>query len=148
MSDHRLLRPSIPREIHSLPEGYRRTVLVMYLPGAKHGPEAPMDVAYALRKLKRWMVEGPTERNRKMAQFILTKGHLGPSYGGGRRGAVPEHTLLLIDLAVEWNDLAMWAGVLKKSGGFANPQLLGSAPLLRAWSAFPFNATRPMLVPS
>ena len=148
VSNRRLPRIFITRRIHSLPEGYRRTVLVMYLAGAKQGPEGPLDVAYALRKLKRWMVEGPTERNKKMVQFILSKGNLGPFYSGGRRGAVPENTLLLIDLAVEWNDFTMWAAVLEKSGGSAKPQLLGSTHLIRAWNAFPFNITRPTLVPS
>ena len=83
-----------------------------------------------------------------MAQFILKKGYLGVPYGGGRRGAVPENTHLLIDLALEWNDFAMWAKVLEKSGGGANPQLFGSAPLIRAWNAFPFNVTRPVSVSS
>jgi len=119
----------------------------MYLAGAKLGTEAPLDVPYALRKLKKWMAEGPTERNRKMAQFVLSKGYLGARYSGGR-SAVPESTLLLIDLAVEWNDFAMWATVLEKSGGVAKPQLLGSTALIRAWNAFPFKVTRPTLVPS
>jgi len=119
----------------------------MYLASAEHGVKAPLDAAYALRKLKRWMPEGPTERNKKMAQFILNKGHLGPFYGGGRR-SVPENTLLLINLAVEWNDFTMLAAVLEKSGGVADPQPLGSAHLLRAWNAFPFDVTRPTLVSS
>lgn len=133
--------------IHSSPAGYRRAALVMYLAGASVGPEAPLDAAYAFRKLKRWMAEGSTERNRKMAQFLLSDGRLGPSYRSGKR-TLPEETLLLIDLAVEWNDFAMWEGVLKKSGGDKDPQLLGSAPLIRAWNAFPFSVTRPTLAPS
>jgi len=122
----------------------------MYLAKAKGGPQAPLDAEYASRKLKRWMAEGPTERNRKMAQLILSNGRLGPRYGfGKRRGAqLPEDTQLLIDLAMEWNDFAMWAGVLKKSGIDKDPKLLGSAPLVRAWSVFPFNVTRPVFVPS
>jgi len=135
------------RVIHSLPEGYRRTALVMYLAGAKHGSEARLDAAYALKKLKRWMAEGPTERNRKMAQLVLSKGYLRLSYGAERRGTVPEDTLLLIDLAMEWNDFTMWAAVLEKSGGIVKPQLLGSTPLLLAWNTFPFNVARPTLVP-
>lgn len=82
-----------------------------------------------------------------MAQFVLKNGHLGAVYSGGRR-SVPENTLLLIDLALEWNDFAMWAAVLEKSKGDVSPQLLGSAPLIRAWNAFPFNIIRPVLVPS
>jgi len=122
----------------------------MYLVGAKVGPKAPLDAEYAFRKLKRWMAEGPTERNRKMAQFLLSNGRLGPRYGFGKRhGAkLPEDAQLLINLAVEWNDFAMWDEVLKKSGIDMNPKLLGSAPLVRAWSVFPFNVTRPMFVSS
>ena len=115
----------------------------MFLASAGAGPEAPLDVTYAFCKLKRWMAEGPTERNKKMAQFILTNGYL-----GFHRGEVPEDALLLMDLAVEWNDFAMWEAVLKKSGSEGNPQRLGSAPLIRVWNVFPFNVTRPMLVPS
>jgi len=122
----------------------------MYLAKAKGGPEAPLDAAYAFRKLKRWMAEGPTERNRKMAQFLLGNGRLGPRYGSDKRhGArLSEDAQLLINLAVEWNDFAMWARVLKKSGIDKNPKLLGSGPLVRAWSVFPFNVTRPMFVSS
>ncbi|KAF9646265.1 hypothetical protein BDM02DRAFT_3271099 [Thelephora ganbajun] len=128
---------------------YRRVALVMYLVGAGKGPEAPLDAVYASRKLKRWMAEGPTERNKKMAQFILDNGYFGLSYGSDKRGGMlHENALLLIDLAVEWNDFAMWVGVLKKSGIDKVPQLLGSVPLIRAWNVFPFNVTRPMLVPS
>lgn len=138
-----------PRTTDLSPPGYRRAALVMYLAGAGGGPEAPLDAAYAFSKLKRWMAEGPTERNRKMAQFLLDNGRMGPSYGSGkRRGMVSEQTLLLVDLAVEWNDFALWEGVLKKSGGDKNPQLFGSAPLIRAWNVFPFDVTRPVLVPS
>jgi len=135
--------------VHLPTIGYHRAALVMYLATAGQGPEAPLDVPYALRKLKRWMAEGPTERNRKMAQFILKNGHLGPHYGygsGKRRGMLSEDTLLLIDLAVEWNDFAMWAGVLKKSGADKSPQTIGSAPLIRAWNVFPFSVARQMLV--
>lgn len=137
----------IRRTVHLISSGYRRAVLVMYLAGAGVGGEAPLDVAYAFSKLKRWMAEGPTERNRKMAQFLLDKGRLGPIYSSGKQ-KLPEQMLLLIDLAVEWNDFAMWAGILKKSGIDKSPQILGSAPLIRGWRAFPFNVTRPTLVPS
>ena len=141
--------PFALRVIHLPPIGYRRAVLVMCLAAAGMGPEAPLDAVYAFRKLQRWMAEGPTERNRKMGQFILSNGRLGPSYGSGkRRGALPENTLLLVDLAMEWNDFAMWMEVLKKSGADKSPQLLGSALLVRAWSAFPFEVTHPMLVSS
>jgi len=58
-----------------------------------------------------------------------------------------EDTLLLINLAVEWNDFAMWAGVVKRSRTDKSPQLLGSAPLIRAWNVFPFNLTQLMWVP-
>ena len=113
----------------------------MYLAGAGDGPEAPMDVPYAFRKLRRWMPEGPTEKNRKMVEFVLNKGYLGI-----RLGVLPETTLLLIDLAVEWNDFAMWEAVLQTSGGGRSPHLLSSASLLRAWNVFPFSATQPMSV--
>ena len=83
-----------------------------------------------------------------MAQFVLENGYLGPPYDGKGRGAVPEDALLLINLAVEWNDFAMWTAVLEKSGGSVKPQLLDSTPLILAWNSFPFNVTRPMLVPS
>jgi len=83
-----------------------------------------------------------------MAQFVLNNGHLGPSYGRKRRSGVPEDTLLLFDLAMEWNSFTMWAAVLNNSGSDKDPQLLGSAPLIRAWKGFPFDLTRPMLVPS
>ena len=132
---------------HQPPAGYHRAALVMYLGGGKDGPGAPLDVPYAFSQLKRWAAEGPTARNKKMVRFILSRGHLGPGYSDKRRGLVPENTLLLIDCAVEWNDFAMWTAILKRSGGYTKPQVMGSTPLIRAWSAFPFNVTRPMLVP-
>ena len=133
--------------IHPASIVYHRTALVMYLALTGEESEGPLDAADAFQKLKRSVAEGPTERNRKIVQFILSNGGLWPSYASGKR-KISEDTLLLIDLAVEWNDFAMWAKVLKKSGIEESPQLLGSAPLIRAWNAFPFNVTRQMFVPS
>lgn len=123
--------PFAPRVIHLLPIGYHCAILVMYLAAVGIGLEAPLDTVYTFRKLQWWMAEGPMERNRKMAQFILSKGCLGPSYGSGKQcGVLLENMLLLVDLAMEWNDFAMWVEVLKKSGADKNLQLLGSALLV------------------
>jgi len=97
---------------------------------------------YAFKKLKRWRAEGPTSRNRKMAQFLIGHGDLSTSWSR----ALSEQALLLIDLALEWIDFAMWEEVLKKTTteGFTTQPGLGV--LARAWGVFTFDRTKHMLV--
>jgi len=99
---------------------------------------------YAFKKLKRWRAEGPTERNRKMARFLVNHGNL----SGGRSSTLPEHSLLLIDLALEWADFAMWQEVLKKSIREGQAPKLSLDTLIWAWGVFTFDRTKDMLVQS
>jgi len=97
---------------------------------------------YAFQKLKRWRAEGPTERNRRMAQYLISHGYLGSTWSR----ALSELELLLIDLALEWNDYAMWEGVSKRVTieGFTTQSGLGV--LVRAWGVFTFDRTKRLLV--
>jgi len=89
---------------------------------------------YAFKKLERWKAEGPTERNKKMAQLLISHGSSGA------------HWSLLVDLALEWSDLPMWNEVLKKSAGKWYTPKLGLDELVRAWGAFTFDRVKNMLV--
>jgi len=97
---------------------------------------------YAFQKLKRWRAEGPTERKRKVVQFLIGPGYLG-TY---RPDMSSEEALLLIDLALDWKDFAMWEEVLKKTtiGWFTTQSGLGV--LVRAWDVFTFDRTKHMSV--
>ena len=97
---------------------------------------------YALKKLLRWRAEGPTERNKQMVRFILEHGNLSARW----RNTLPQTALLLIDLALEWNDLAMWQEVVRKSIGNGDTSSLSSDILFRVWSAFSFDRTKDMFV--
>ena len=93
---------------------------------------------YALKKLLRWKAEGPTERNKQLARYITDHGRLNPSWSQ----APPQAASLLIDLALEWNDLAMWQEVIKKSVSGGDTSRLSSDVLIRAWSLFSFDRTK------
>jgi len=99
---------------------------------------------YALKKLRRWKGEGPTERNRKMARFLINHGSLSSSWSH----TLSEHSGLLIDLALEWGDPAMWEEVLEKSTREGHVLLLGLDELIRALNVFTFDRTKNMLVHS
>ena len=93
---------------------------------------------YALKKLRRWKGEGPTERNRKMAQFLINR----------RSSAyIPSEDLkVLIDLALEWGDFSMWEEIFKKNRG--DTSQLSLDVVIRAWDTFAFDRTKNMLVHS
>ena len=94
---------------------------------------------YAFKKLRRWKAERPTERNRRMAQFLIDHGDLDPS---------TEESSLVIDLALEWGDFAMWQEVLDKGlSEEYEPQLMSDI-LIRAWGIFTFDRTKKTLVQS
>ena len=101
-------------------------------------------VEYALKKLRRWRGEGPTERNRKMSRFLIKHG----SFGSDRSHALMEHPTLLINLALEWGDFAMWEEVLNKSTGKGDTPKLSLNELIQAWDVFTFDRTKNMLVHS
>ena len=100
-------------------------------------------VDYAFKKLKRWNAEGPTERNKQMAQFILSHGSMSD---GWHSHTLSAQALLLIDLAVEWGDFNMWQEVLKRgmSGGY--PPQLSADVLIRACDVFTFDRTKHLFV--
>jgi hypothetical protein len=54
------------------------------------------------------------------------------------------YTLIMADLAVQWNDLAMWTQVVKASGADKNLEMIGTDKLIAAWSKFSFENLRPM----
>ncbi|KAF9648913.1 hypothetical protein BDM02DRAFT_3128680 [Thelephora ganbajun] len=115
---------------------YRRSVLVMSLAG--EGSTTPLEMGgaeYAFKKLRRWKAEGPTERNRQMARFLLSHGSLSASWSH----ALSEEVLLLIDLALEWGDFTMWQEILKESAGDGYTLYLSMDVLIRAWGVFTFD---------
>ena len=77
-----------------------------------------------------------------MARFLIEHGYLGSSlpYGPSK------HALLLASLAVEWNDLAMWEEVLKKTTAEGFTTQPGMDLLVQAWSTFTFDRTKHTLV--
>ena len=89
---------------------------------------------YAFEKLKRWKAEGPTQRNRDVVRFLIGYGHLSP----GRAS-------MLINLALEWGDFAIWEMIQRSASGGHTPQL-SSDVAIRAWGAFTFDRTRRALV--
>ena len=99
---------------------------------------------YAAKKLRRWRGEGPTERNKKMAQFLIKNGSL--RYSWSR--TPPKHPLLLIDLAVEWGDFAMWKEVLKKNPSEVHTAQLSLDVVMRALDVFTFDRIKNTLVHS
>jgi len=100
---------------------------------------------YAFKKLKRWRGEGPTDRNRKMARFLVDRGDLSASSWSR---ALSDRASLLIDLALEWNDFAMWEKVLKKTTTESFTTQPGLGLLIQAWGVFTFDSTKHMLVHS
>lgn len=103
-----------------------------------------VDAKYALKKLQRWKTEGPTERSRQMAQFLLDHGNFDVNWSR----KLSEDGALLVDLALEWDDFAMWQEVLKKSTSDKRVPELGSDVLVRACGAFTFDRTKHMFVRS
>jgi len=99
---------------------------------------------YAFKKLKRWRAEGPTERTRKMARYLVDREYLSTSWSHDLtdRGSV------LIDLALEWNDFAMWEAVLNKTSSGRLTTQSGLDILARAWGVFTFDRTKHLLVHS
>ena len=136
---------SMPKVGYPPLAGYRRSVLVMFLGG--EDSNTPLEIGgtnYALKKLQRWRAEGPTERNKQMARFILNHGHLGLGWSH----TLTEEASLLIDLALEWGDFSIWKAVLKKSAGNGNVPQLSSDVLVRAWGAFTFDRIKSTFVRS
>ena len=91
---------------------------------------------YALKKLKEWRGEGPTERNKGIARFLVN------------RERFPENASMLMDLALEWEDLEIWQEVVEKGlneGRAPRPSL---DMLIRAWGIFTFDRIKYMLVHS
>ena len=134
---------SVPKAGYPSLAGYRRSVLVMFLGG--EDSNTPLEIGgtnYALKKLQRWRAEGPTERNKQMARFILNHGRLGWSR------TLAEEASLLIDLALEWGDFSTWKAVLKKSAEGGKVPQLSSDVFVRAWGAFTFDRIKSTFVRS
>ena len=62
--------------------------------------------------------------------------------------AFSNHSTLLIDLALEWGDFAMWEEVLNKTTTEGHAPRLGLDELIRALNVFTFDRTKNMLVHS
>ena len=93
------------------------------------------DAHYAFRKLRRWKAEGPTERNKNLVQFLTDARYLSS-----------EHGLKLIELALEWNDFAMWEMILQTSAKRGSSPRLSSDVVIRACDTFTFDRTKQTLV--
>ena len=83
---------------------------------------------YLSEKLTRWKAEGPTESNRKMVQLL------------DRRDLSQEHRLMFIDLALEWGE------ALRRATSEGCVTRFSPDVVIRAWGAFTFDRTKPMLV--
>jgi hypothetical protein len=79
-----------------------------------------------------------------MAQILVNRS----SSGSIRSYVVTEHWKLLIDLALEWNDFAMWEDALKADESEWNLARLGLDVVIRAWDVFTFDRVKSMLVHS
>lgn len=107
--------------------------------------KTPLEIggtSYALKKLRRWNAEGPTERNKQMARFLLDNGYLWDTWGHYFR----EDALFLIDLALEWGDLAIWQEVIEKGTSEGSTPKLSLDVLVRAWSVFTFDRAKHLYV--
>jgi len=114
----------------------------MFLAG--EGSTTPLEMGgsdYAFKKLKRWKAEGPTERNRNMARFLLNHGSISTPWSH----VLPEQASLLIDLALEWSDFSIWQAVLERASDRQILQLDADI-LIRGWGVFTFDRTKHMLV--
>jgi len=79
-----------------------------------------------------------------MSRFLIKHGSLGSDWSH----ALSEHSTLLIDLALEWGNFAMWEEVLKKSTREGLTPQLSLNELIQAWDVFTFDRTKNMLVHS
>jgi hypothetical protein len=112
---------------------------------AEDDSQAPLQIGgtrYALKKLERWKAEGPTERNKQMARFLLDHGSFGTQYSH----ELTTDESLLVDLALQWGDLPMWKEVLKKSASAGSELRLSPDLLIRAWSVFTFDCIKQLSV--
>ena len=99
-------------------------------------PLSVVGPGYALKKLKKWRDEGPTEKNRGMAQFLT-----------GRMSS-PEELSALVDLALEWKDSTTLQETLEKCLSERHVPQPSLDMLIRAWGAFTFDGIKDMLVHS
>ena len=132
-----IVLPFVPNASYLPPAGYHRSALVMSLGGSDSTKILEVGGAnYAFGKLKRWNAEGPTERNKKIVRFLVGSGHR------------QEHTLLSVDLALEWGDLELLEDVILKSIREGCTVQLSSDVVVRAWGVFTFDRTKHMSVRS
>jgi hypothetical protein len=97
-------------------------------------------VQYAMQTLTRangWTTE-PNAKDRKRAEYILHRLKVNDK----------KTARFMADLAVQWNDLAMWNRVVKGSGAEKNVDVLGMEKLVQASKQFSFQAVRMTWVPS
>jgi hypothetical protein len=101
-------------------------------------------IDYMVEKLQKRRAEGPTERNKQMAQSLLKHGHFA-LYSSRSLAA---EASVLIDLALEWGDLAVFRKVLEKSArGKYKPQLSLDV-VRRACGVFAFDLVKHLFVHS
>lgn len=99
----------------------------------------PLSIAgpdYVLKKLGEWQSEGPTERNKAMARFLIN--HL----------SFPDRSSTLMDLALKWEDLAIWQQVLEKTLSTGHAPRPSLDMLIRACGIFTFDRLKDMFVHS
>ena len=94
---------------------------------------------YALKKLRRWRPEGPTDRNKQMARSLLDSG---PVWSQMKT----TDASFLADLALEWRDFAIWQEILEKCNSRRSAPGLTPDTLLRALSVFTFDRTKTLSV--
>jgi len=89
-------------------------------------------VSYALQRLKSAGSRSPTQEDRKVANYVLAR--INP------RDKVS--ALAMADLAIQWNDLAMWNQIVKASGAEKSLDMIGKDKLIAAWDKFSFENVR------
>jgi hypothetical protein len=100
------------------------------------------DRDYALKQLQIWKAEGPAKRNKRTARYLLDHVGVSPRWSY----TLPQMAPILLDLALEWGDFAMWQEVANKSMSNGGTSNIDSDVLIRACNVFSFDRTKAMFV--
>jgi mannose-1-phosphate guanylyltransferase len=118
---------------------YHRTVLVLFREEDDLDVLGADGVQYAMQTLTRanGLTTEPSAKDRKRAEYILCRLNVNDK----------KTARFMADLAVQWNDLAMWNRVVKQSGSERNVDVLEKERLVQASKQFSFEAVRITWVP-
>jgi hypothetical protein len=113
---------------------YHRTVLVLFREEDDLDVLGADGVQYAMQTLTpvNGLTTEPSAKDRKRAEYILCRLKVNDK----------KTARFMADLAVQWNDLAMWNRVVKESGSEKNVDVLEEERLVQASKQFSFEAVR------